>query len=178
MSEEEATPVLSICLYIPLFSQRRNIKREWRGRNKWILKLVNNGTLLLQCNQRDGVIQLPPMDTLSTPLADTMVKRMPWQVLKDTISTPIVGNQLPLFNPTDCIIILFVVEIPSSALVEYQMDQAQVLWKSMTSNQINGLLFLQSLPDIALELLHTESSSLQLEDTMVTLWQLWRNTTL
>ena len=43
---------------------------------------------------------------------------------------------------------------------------------------INGLLLLQSsLPDITLELLHTESSSLQLEDSIVVLWQLWRNTT-
>ena len=48
-----------------------------------------------------------------------------------------------------------VVEALSSALVDYQMNQRQILWKSMTSNQINGLLLLHSpLPDISLEL-HT-----------------------
>ena len=112
-------------------------------------KVVSNGTLLLQCNQRDGIIQPPLMETLSTPLVGRMERRN-WQVLKDIISTPTVGNQLPLFNPADPIILLFVVEIPSSALVDDQMDHGQILWKSMTSNQINGLLFLQSsLPDIA-----------------------------
>ena len=61
-------------------------------------------------------------ETLSTPLVDMMKIGTNWQVLKDTISTPTVGNQLPLSNPTDSIIPLFVVEIPSSALVENQMD--------------------------------------------------------
>ena len=138
-------------------------------------KLEIDGTLVFQWNQRDIVIQSLLMETLSTLLVGKMGKGN-WKVLKDTMATPTFGNQLPLFNLADGNTLLFV-EIPSSALVDYQMDQGQILWKSMTSNQINGLL-LQSLPERTLELLHTESSSLQLEDTMVSLWQLWRNTIL
>ena len=63
------------------------------------------------------------METLSTPLVGMMEIGRIGQVLKDTISTPTVGNQLPLSNPTDTFMLLFVVEIPSSALVDGQMDQ-------------------------------------------------------
>ena len=66
---------------------------------------------------REIVIQPPLMETLSTALVG-MMKRRDWQVLKDTISTPTVGNQLLLSNPKDTIMLLFVVEIPSSALVD------------------------------------------------------------
>ena len=99
-------------------------KGQWKEKNLPIQKEFEIGkqwTLLLQCNERDGVIQSSLMEILSTPLVG-MMERRNWQVLKDTISTPTVGNQLPLSNSADTIMLLFVVEIPSSALVENQMN--------------------------------------------------------
>ena len=84
---------------MPKVNLENKYKRNPTNPSKNWKELPRNGTLFLQWIQRDGDIQLLLMETIYILLGVTEGRN--WQVWKDIMRTPTIGNLFLLSNPAD-----------------------------------------------------------------------------